>query len=515
MKKIKSIIILLTISSLFCANASISQSNSMTVAKNIFKQFSETKNIDDFDVQNVDIIKSEDSRDLMYIYNLNPRGFIIVSASNKSLPCLAYSFESDFSLIPTPVQEIMGTYKREIAEQLKSVAPAREDIQQKWNLYLSENPAFPETRDVQPLIDAEFGQSGGWNNGVTSELGFNGPVGCVAVAMSQVMHYWGHPSSGEGSNSYVEDDFGEIEVNFSQSLYEFESMNATVPSSPSQLLLFDTGVSVNMDYDQSGSGAWVVGSYPSTEYSLEFFFKYDSSIYSMYKTPSNESVFGDALYESLDMSMPVILRGYDADYGGHAWNVDGYQGDNYQSFHCNFGWGGSSNGYYSMTSMGGFPDDQAAIFNIFPRDLENPMALYEYEVDASTVYFTDLSTIFNEEELRNFYWDFGDGTTQVTTTGEINYTFELSGDYSVELIVENIYGMMSEPFAEVISVQAAMPGDLTQDGNIDILDIVSMIGMILGEAPTGSQLFIGDLNSDGVVNIQDVILLIGMVLSGQ
>ncbi len=84
-------------------------------------------------------------------------------------------------------------------------------------------------------MSAEFGQSGGWNNEVTNQLGFNGPVGCVVVAMAQVMHYWGHPSSGEGSNSYFEDDFGEIEVDFSESFYDFDNMPGTVPSAASQL----------------------------------------------------------------------------------------------------------------------------------------------------------------------------------------------------------------------------------------------------------------------------------------
>ena len=515
MKKIKLTIILLVISSLFAEPVMVSQDNSLLVAKNVFKQFSETKDINDFNIKDINVIKSDDNENLLYIYNLEPIGFIIVPGSNRSLPYLAFSFESNFSLEPTPVQEIIGTYIREITQQIESPQPIREDIQEQWELYLSPIPGFPELRDVDPLMSAEFGQSGGWNNEVTNQLGFNGPVGCVAVAMAQVMHYWGHPSSGEGSNSYFEDDFGEIEVDFSQSFYDFDNMPGTVPSAASQLLLFDTGVSVNMDYDQSGSGAWVLGSYPSTEYSLEFFFKYDSSIYHMYKTPSNEAIFGDALMANLDVSMPVIMVGYESGYGGHAWNVDGYIGDNYQNFHCNFGWGGSSNGWDSLTSMGGFPDDQGAVLNIFPRDLEAPIALYEYEVDASTVYFSDLSSMVNDYELENFHWDFGDGNTLVTETGEINYTFELTGDYTVTLIVENIYGMMSEPYAETISVQAAVPGDLTQDGNIDILDIVSMVGLILGEAPTGSQLFIGDLNSDGIINIQDVILLIGIVLNGQ
>ena len=60
-----------------------------------------------------------------------------------------------------------------------------------------------------------------------------------------------------------------------------------------------------------------------------------------------------------------------------------------------------------------------------------------------------------------------------------------------------------------------MVGDLTQDGNIDVLDIVSMVSLVLSDQPAGSQLFIGDLNSDGIINIQDIILLIGLALNGQ
>ena len=444
-----------------------------------------------------------------------------MSGSNRSLPCLAYSFESEFSLEPTPVQEILGTYKREIIEQLNNVQPVREDIQENWDRYLSANPSYPELRDVQPLLTCTFAQSGGWNNGVTEALGFNGPVGCVAVAQSQLMHYWGYPSSGEGSNTYNEDDFGQITVNFAAANYDFDNMPGGQANSESQQLLYHTGVSVNMDYAQDGSGAWVIGGYPSTEYALENYFKYSSNIYSMQKSPSNPNPFGDAIRENLDVGMPLILRGYDDDYGGHAWNVDGYQddpddpNDDYNSFHCNFGWGGSSNGWYTLTSMGGFPDSQAAIFDIYPRDLSNPEALYEYTIDASTVYFTDLSTMINEWDLKNFHWDFGDGNSITTQSGDIDHSFEVTGTYDVALIVENMHGMFSDPYVESITVQAAMVGDLTQDGNIDVLDIVAMVSLVLGEQPVGSQLFIGDINTDGIINIQDVILLIGLALSGQ
>ena len=162
---------------LFANPASVDKNSSQKVAENIFKQFSETKNLADFNVDRVDIIKSDSGQNLLYVYNLNPTGFIIVAGSNRSLPCLAYSFESDFSLEPIAVQKLIGSYKEEINEQLNNIQPVRQDIQENWDKYLSANPSYPELRDVQPLLNCTFAQSGNWNNGVTDAIGFNGPVG--------------------------------------------------------------------------------------------------------------------------------------------------------------------------------------------------------------------------------------------------------------------------------------------------------------------------------------------------
>ena len=218
----------------------------------------------------------------------------------------------------------------------------------------------------------------------------------------------------------------------------------------------------------------------------------------------------ETIKSNLDNNMPVIMRGYGDDYGGgHAWNIDGYQGNN---FHCNWGWGGWSNGYFNITSMGGLPDGQAILLNIIPRDIEVPIALFDYNTDASTVYFFDLASDVNEQDLRNYHWNFGDGNTLTTISGNLDYTYQSSGLYAVELVVENIYGMMSDPFLEEVSVLAALPGDLNQDQNVDILDVVVMVNLVLGGSPTATELFIADLNTDGFINIQDIILLVNTIL---
>lgn len=506
----KIILIFTVLSITFCAP--VSADKALEVAGNIFVQYHDSHNINNFVISESVQIPS-DAGTLIYLYHLDPIGFILISGHDSAMPCLGFGFDANFILdgMPGNISGLFNSFKTDIREMLDNDTPQRQDIRELWNRFTSNEFNYTRERNVSPLIDAEFNQSGGWNNGVTSGIGFNGPVGCVSVAMCQVMHYWNHPYVGESSHSYNEDDYGLISISFEDSYYDFDNMAATYATGPSQLLLFHAGVSVNMDYDFSGSGAYVVGGYPSSEYALQTFFKYSNNISHVYKQFFSDTEYRNILKEELDNNRPIIARGFDnSDYGGHAWNIDGYNGNN---LHCNWGWGGASNGYYNVTSMGGFPDDQAALIGIIPNTIESPMALFDYYTDISTVYFIDLSSEINVDEIRNWHWNFGDGTIQTTDTGEVSYTFQSSGIYLVELVVENLYGMLSEPFFENIEVSVGMIGDINQDLYTDVLDIVLLVNFILGDIPTNSEFFAADLNSDGIINVQDIVLLISIVIS--
>jgi len=57
-------------------------------------------------------------------------------------------------------------------------------------------------------------------------------------------------------------------------------------------------------------------------------------------------------------------------------------------------------------------------------------------------------------------------------------------------------------------------GDITQDGVIDVLDIVLLINIIMGEyTPSSLDFLLSDLNEDGTINVQDCILLINIILT--
>lgn len=58
-----------------------------------------------------------------------------------------------------------------------------------------------------------------------------------------------------------------------------------------------------------------------------------------------------------------------------------------------------------------------------------------------TVQFTSTSTWnFPIGSIITYYWDFGDGNTQTSTTGQITYTYDDPGVYDITLVVESSFG---------------------------------------------------------------------------
>ena len=56
-------------------------------------------------------------------------------------------------------------------------------------------------------------------------------------------------------------------------------------------------------------------------------------------------------------------------------------------------------------------------------------------------------------------------------------------------------------------------GDINIDSIIDILDIVFLVNIILGQDITGNQYYLSDINQDNTINIQDIILIINIVIN--
>jgi hypothetical protein len=58
---------------------------------------------------------------------------------------------------------------------------------------------------------------------------------------------------------------------------------------------------------------------------------------------------------------------------------------------------------------------------------------------------------------------------------------------------------------------SSLPGDLNDDGLVNVLDVVILVNIILGLAEENPA---GDLNNDGLINVLDVVILVNIILGG-
>ena len=378
MKKLEIVLVMLfLLSTLFAKVVSVDQAKA--VAINLFTERSEFEH-NEISVSGIHT-ENDGQYKLFYIFNMVPEGFVIVSADDIAIPIIGYSFEGQLQndKIPTQLEHKLENYRLEIKNAIQQNILATEKIRNQWSYYevVDISSDIRDFRSVYPLIQARFDQPNPWNAKCPVDLsgpGGHALVGCVAVSMAQVMHYWSYPEYGYGSHNYYHWDYGNISADFENTHYDWSNIPNAPATDDTQTILFHCGVAVDMGYGADGSGAYVGWGNPCAMSAMEDHFLFDDNIHFEEKDNYSDSEWKNLMQAELDQGRPTIYRGYDNDSGGgHAWNIDGYQ-DEY--FHCNWGWGGYANGYFYLNNLSGggynFSSGQAAIMGIIPEELNTP-----------------------------------------------------------------------------------------------------------------------------------------------
>ena len=202
---------------------------------------------------------------------------------------------------------------------------------------LKENSLPPS---VAPLLSNQWDQYGVLTRQTPLIDGKHTTVGCVALAMAQVMHYWKYPIQGTGSFTY-DDSLGCKQVltsNFGEHTYEWGKMLDVYKEGEytdeqvdaAALLCSDCGISVAMSYGLDASGAHSV----MQAVAMPKYFGYDVEEQIYFRDLYTKDEITQMLKTELAAGRPILMSGYNYN-GGHAYVVDGYDENDW--FHTNWG----------------------------------------------------------------------------------------------------------------------------------------------------------------------------------
>jgi len=322
--------------------------------------------------------------------------FVVISGEKTVTPVIAYSFESGLDeQLPLPVQDYFLGVEAGIVKTMNEKAAPDESVTAEWKMLATsgELPVYLKSA-VAPLLTTTWNQDCYYNDSVPEDA--SGPcghcyAGCVATAMGQVMKYHNYPPVGVGSNIYGTGSYSNIHVDFSQASYNWAGMPNSISTynEPIAELLYHLGVSVNMGYAPDGSGA----NSQDVEAALRDNFGYADYLFYTELEFFTEPIWMQVLINDLKCKRPIYYSGH-GDGGGHAFVCDGI--DNSNKLHINWGWGGSSNGYFTLSNMLGFNQGQAAIFGV-----ESPVGDIQY-CQSTSVYTAASDTIADGSDANRY-----------------------------------------------------------------------------------------------------------------
>ncbi len=299
--------------------------------------------------------------DAYYVFNNDAGGFVIIAGDDAVTPVLGYTSTGTFDAenLPDGLKDLLKSYERQIAalgdsyqanQTATRAAFTGEKLLNtaKWNQYPPFNKYTP-------------------NNYVT---------GCVATAGAIVMKHHGSPAKGTGSHSYTWNG-KTVSASFEHT-YDWASMPAEYDGTNDAAfdgvarLMSDLGVAVEMQYNKTGSGAYI----GNLVIALQKYYGYSKLSHLMAIEDVGAEAWNGRLREEIDANRPVLYAASDPNTGGgHAFVIDGYKDE---SFSVNWGWGGYCDGFYKIGALNpesnGKPEGdkynvgQSAVFGMQPSD---------------------------------------------------------------------------------------------------------------------------------------------------
>ena len=302
---------------------------------------------------------AEDGFSPFYIFN-SEKGFVIVAGYEAAHPVLAFSESGrfDYSRIPDAMKAYLEMTADVITRAKRASLKPGPAVQAEWNHYISGTRAT----DSEVLLEtAHWAQGDPYNRMCPFDNGVRSVTGCTNTATAIIMRYHKWPEKGTGTLPDYMTYFNSEPVNnpghHLGHKYDWDQMPTYDLSSASNPqasdyqkdqiahLMYDVGIMNQAAYGSqaTSSGLHSLG--------LIRYFNYDARIQKMNRADCHHDLEWESVIKNeIDSSRPVFYGFEFRSGGGHAVVIDGYKG---RLFHINFGWGGDSDAFLSVTPIDG------------------------------------------------------------------------------------------------------------------------------------------------------------------
>jgi len=344
--------------SLLVCLGSIWINSSAQQAERLAADFLESKGLLDSNVQSSDFFsRTSNYSEILILESDYPPCFVALQSDNEEYMVVAYSLTNTFS-----IPDNGSLVAKDLIAGISQVKP--------YGDYGKKSvPAYT----AGPMLTTRWSQGDYFNQYCPEDLRTPDGrvwVGCVPVALGQIINYYGHHNDFVLDAAYESKDYGPLAAwssgyNWSGMLDEPMDFDLEVSR-----LLSDLGVLVHANYGTEGTSA-------STGMALKGLQAIGySEAYRVRRSDYSTDEWKDLMYDNLSNYLPIFVAG-----GGHAFVCDGYDESGF--LHFNLGGAGIGNGFYSSSVIYGYTVQEAIVAIVPDVIYPPPEALVLQESDGN------------------------------------------------------------------------------------------------------------------------------------
>ena len=315
----------------------------------------------------------------VHVIRLAPSGYLILNSDDRLPLVVAFSEDAPLSLDDVPGNALRAFLQQHVAKAAEELAKPVADGTEEPLAAPAMMAAASGDELISPLLETTWNQCNPYNLLAPADpygdsyYGYRAPTGCVATAFAQVLQFHRWPVRGVGSHSYS-DDYGYITgshvADFSdpydwgemRHAYDFNGNDPQTAKDAVAELMYELGVAAEADFDSLDSGGtsastWDLGA------QLGRHFHFGSAV-----NHSSQTTLLPAIHDDLRAGYPAVVS-----IPGHAVVADGMLiSGGVTTYHINYGWGGTNNGWWAADSIAGDAMD-GGVTSLRPKLMPYPV----------------------------------------------------------------------------------------------------------------------------------------------